>query len=93
MTTQVLFFHVFSEKDSHLNAVEWNLERVSNIKPFTNTYSWKRINHTSKIDDWITFEKNNPTIALNILYIKKKNQKKLKNAQLISQKLIRIVKK
>ena len=25
-----------------------------------------------KIDDWKTFEKNNPTIALNILYIKEK---------------------
>ena len=27
---------------------------------------------SSKIDDWKTFEKNNPTIALNILYIKEK---------------------
>ena len=32
----------------------------------------KGINHPSKIDDWKTFEKNNPTIALNILYIKEK---------------------
>ena len=32
------------------------------------------------------FEKNNPTIALNILYIEEK-----KYVQLISQKLIRIV--
>ena len=33
---------------------------------------WKGINYPSKTDDWKTFEKNNPTIALNILYIKEK---------------------
>ena len=30
------------------------------------------INHPSKIDDWKKFEKNNPTVALNILYISEK---------------------
>ena len=50
----------------------WNPERISNIKPFTNKYKWKLINYPSKIDDWKTFEKNNPTIALNILFIKEK---------------------
>ena len=47
-------------------------EGVSNIKPSINKYIWKGINYPSKIDDWKTFEKNNPTIALNILYIKEK---------------------
>ena len=37
-----------------------------------NKYNWKEISYPSKIDDWKTFEKNNPTIALNILYIKEK---------------------
>ena len=37
-----------------------------------NKYDWKGINYPSKIDDWKTFEKNNLTIALNILYIKEK---------------------
>ena len=46
-------------------------ERVSNIKPFINKYRWKVINYPSKIDDWKT-EKNNRTIALNILDIKEK---------------------
>ena len=46
--------------------------RVSNIKPFINKHNWKGTNYPSKIDDWKTFEKKNPTIALNILYIKKK---------------------
>ena len=29
---------------------------------------------SNKIDDWKTFEKNNPVTALNILYIKKKEK-------------------
>ena len=45
---------------------------VSNIKPLINKYNWKGINYPSKVDDWKTFEKNNPTIGLNILYIKEK---------------------
>ena len=52
--------------------MKWNPERVSNIKPFINKYNWKGINYPSKIDDWKMFEKNNPTIALNILYTKEK---------------------
>ena len=47
-------------------------ERVSNIKPFSNKCNCQGINYPSKIDEWETFEKNNPTIAPNILYIKEK---------------------
>ena len=32
-----------------------------------------RNNYPSKIDDWKTFEKNNPTTVLNILFIKEKD--------------------
>ena len=52
--------------------IKWNPERVSNIKPYINKYNWKGINYPSKIDDWKTFEKNNPKIAFNVLYIKGK---------------------
>ena len=52
--------------------INWNTERVSNIKPVLNKYKWKGINYASKTDDWKTFEKNNPTIVFNILYIKEK---------------------
>ena len=47
-------------------------QRMVKIKPFINKYNWNGIKYTSKIDDWKTFEKNNPTIAFNILYIKEK---------------------
>ena len=49
-------------------------ERVSNIKPLMNKYNQEGINHPSKTDDWKTFEKNNPTIALNILDVKEKEK-------------------
>ena len=52
--------------------IESHPERVSNIKPFINKYKWRGINYPSKMDDWKMFEKNNPAIALNILYIKEK---------------------
>ena len=67
--------------------IKWNPEIVLNIKPFINKYNWKGINYPSKIGDWKKFEKNNPTIALNILHVKEK-----KYVQLISQKLIWSVK-
>ena len=52
--------------------IKWNPERVSNIKPFINKYNWEKINYPSKIDDWKTFEKNNPTIVFNIFHTKEK---------------------
>ena len=53
--------------------IKWNSERVSNIKPFISKYNeGKGLNYPTKIDDWNTFEKNNPTIAIDILYTKEK---------------------
>ena len=74
------------------------IQAVSNIKPFINKYNWKGINYPSKIDNWKTFEKNNPTIALNILYIKEKGTSSALSYNIslsykISQILIRIKKK
>ena len=34
-------------------------------------YNWEGINFPSEKDDWKKFEKNNVTIALNVLYAKK----------------------
>ena len=44
-------------------------ERVSNIKPFRNKYNWRGLNYPANIEKRKTFEKNNPRIALNVLYI------------------------
>ena len=60
----------------HINCcikeTESNPEEISNIKSIINKYNWKGINYPSKIDDLKTFEKNNPTVALNTLYTKEK---------------------
>ena len=52
--------------------IESHPERVSNIKPFINKYDWEGINYPSKKDESKMFERNIPTIAINILYIKEK---------------------
>ena len=52
--------------------IKWNPGRNSKIKPLINKYNWEKINYPSKPGDWKTFEKNNPTIALNNLYTKEK---------------------
>ena len=44
-------------------------ERISNIKPFIDQYNWEGIDFPSGIKDWKKFERNNKTIALNILYV------------------------
>ena len=46
-------------------------QRVRKNNPFMNKYNWKGINFPLEKDDWKKFEKNNVTIALNVLYAKK----------------------
>ena len=53
---------------NHQN-IENKPERISNIKPFINQYNWEGIDFPDGIKDWKKFERNNKTIALNILYI------------------------
>ena len=38
---------------------------------------WEGINYSSQKDDWEKFEKNNVTIALNVLYAKKEKKSPL----------------
>ena len=40
------------------------------MMPFINKYNWKEINLPSEKDDWKKLEKNNASIALNVLYTK-----------------------
>ena len=48
-----------------------NSQRVTKIKPFINKYNWEGINLPSEEDNRKKFEKNNVTIALNVLHAKK----------------------
>ena len=47
------------------------MQRITKIKPFINKYNWEGTIFPSEKDDWKKFEKNNVTIALNVLYAKK----------------------
>ena len=44
---------------------------MTKTKAFINKYNWKGIDFPSEKDNWKKFEKNNVTIALNVLYTKK----------------------
>ena len=48
------------------------MQRITKIIYFTNKCGWEGINLPSEKDNWKKFEKNNVTIALNVLYAKKK---------------------
>ena len=44
-------------------------ERISNVHPFINQYNWEDIDFPAGIKEWKRFERNNTTIASNILFI------------------------
>ena len=48
-----------------------NPQRIAKIKPFIIKYNWEEINFPSEKDDWKKIDKNNVTVALNVLYGKK----------------------
>ena len=51
--------------------IKKDLQRITKIKSFTNKYNLEGINFPSKKYDWKKFQKNNLTLALNVLYSKK----------------------
>ena len=53
---------------NHQN-IESHPERISNIKPFVDQYNCEGINFPAGIKDWKKFERNNNTVALNILFV------------------------
>ena len=57
--------------DDALNyqTIEKDPQRISKLKPYINKYNWEGIEFPVGPKDWIKFERNNKTIALNVLYI------------------------
>ena len=51
-----------------------DLQRVTKIKRFVKKYNWEGTKFSSQKDDWKKFEKNNVTIALNVLYVNKEKK-------------------
>ena len=46
-----------------------NPQRIPNIRPLIDQYNWKCIDSPTSSDLWKVFERNNKSIALNILYV------------------------
>ena len=53
---------------NHQN-IDHHPERIYKLKPFINNYNWKDIDFPVHSKDWRTFERNNKTIAFNVLYV------------------------
>ena len=56
------------------NEIKKDLQRITKNKSFINKYNQKGINFPSEKDHQKTVEKNNVTIALNVLYDKKEKR-------------------
>ena len=54
-----LYYKLYKIKDQ---------QRITKIKPSIDQYIWKDIDFPSQKKDWIESEKNNKSIAINILY-------------------------
>ena len=50
--------------------IERHSQRISKLKPYINRYNWEGIEFPAGPKDWIKFERNIKTIALNILFIR-----------------------
>ena len=49
--------------------IETHPERISRLKSYIIKYNWEGIEFPAGPKDWKKFERNNKTIALNVLYI------------------------
>ena len=58
----------------HHEEIKNKFERISLLKPYENRYNWKGLEFPVSIKKIDKFEKNNPGIAVNVLFSNKKNQ-------------------
>ena len=58
----------------HHEEIKHHPERISLLRPYENQYSWKGLEFPVSIKKIYKFEKNNPDIAVNVLFSNEKNQ-------------------
>ena len=58
----------------HHEEIKHHPERISLLRPYENQYNWKGLEFPVSIKKIAKFEKNNPGIAVNVFFSKKKNQ-------------------
>ena len=49
--------------------IEKHPERLSKLQPYINKYNWEEVDFPAGPEVWQKFERNNKTIALNLLFI------------------------
>ena len=60
----------------HHEEVKKDHRRISRLRPYENQYNWKGLEFPVSIKKIDKFEKNNPGMAVNVLFSNKKSQKK-----------------
>ena len=58
----------------HHEDIKQNPERISLLRPYEKQYNYKQLEFPASIKKIDKFEKNNPGIAVNVLFSKKKSQ-------------------
>ncbi|MCE2507635.1 MAG: hypothetical protein J4F36_14440, partial [Nitrosopumilaceae archaeon] len=62
----------------HHEEIGNNYYRISKLKPYINRYDWSGLKFPVSIDQIKIFEKNNPDVGVNVLYINKQKSKECK---------------
>ena len=62
------FFQNALNDSLYFQSIKKDPQKISKIRPYISHYNWKDIEFPSHQKDWKTFEQNNKTIALNILF-------------------------
>ena len=57
----------------HCEEISVNPERISKLRPFAEQYDWERLEFPMALNKISKFEKRNPEIAVNVLFVSKKN--------------------
>ena len=60
----------------HHEEIKKDHQRISRLRPYENQYNWKGLEFPVSIKKIDKFEKNNPGIAVNVLFSNKKSKKK-----------------
>ena len=58
----------------HHKEIKKNHQRISRLRPYENQYNWEGLEFPVSIKKIDKFEKNNPGIAVNVLFSNNKNQ-------------------
>ena len=65
----------------HHREIKNNPKRIRLLRPYEKQYNWKGLEFPVSIKKIDQFEKNNPGMAVNVLFSKKKSQKNLYSPQ------------